>query len=229
MFTKPKTETIVNCSKCVGTTFCEACLEKYKKPWREPFPPRYKDANLSMAKYITPNDLALINTFVDKVLAKDHTGKTGLFIHGNLGIGKTWLLYAVLNEIINKADLKKTITCPVGLIDCKEMVFDFHYRYVGKGDMSITQYLEEIVKFTRTSVIALDDMGHGNTTKEEFAINIFNLLLDSIYTHLGFVAITSNHSPADLKSYLGTYAVDRIMDMCGDNVIELKGKSQRLM
>jgi DNA replication protein DnaC len=229
MFTKPKTENMVNCSKCGGTTFCDLCIEKYKKPWREQFPPRYKDANLSMAKYLTANDLTLINSFVDKVLAKDHDGKTGLFIHGNLGIGKTWLLYAVMNEIINKAVLGKTITCPVGIIDCKEMIFDFHYRYVGKGDMSITQYMEEIVKFTRTSVIALDDMGHGNTTKEEFAINVFNLLLDSIYTHLGFIAITSNHSPSELKGYLGTYAVDRVMDMCGDNVIKIEGKSQRLM
>jgi DNA replication protein DnaC len=229
MFKKPKPENVVNCSKCVGSVFCEGCNDKYKKPWRELFPPRYKDASLSMAKYLSGNDIGTINSFVDKVLAKDHTGKTGLFIFGNLGIGKTWLLHAVLNEIINKADLKRTITCPVGVIDCKEMVFDFHYRYVGKGDMSITQYVEEIVNFTRTGVIALDDMGHGNTTKEEFAINIFNLLLDDIYTHLGFVAITSNHSPLDLKSYLGPYAVDRIMDMCGDNVIELKGKSQRLM
>ncbi len=227
MFNKPTTGNIVQCPKCVGNTFCVDCLNKYKNPWREPFPPRYKDAKLENARNL-PNT-SIINAFVDTVLSKKHDELTGLFVHGNLGIGKTWLLYAILNEIIDKADLKKTTSCPVGIIDCKELVFDFHYRYVGKGEMSITEYIESIVKFTRSGVIALDDLGHGNTTKEEFATNIFNLLLDAIYVNQGFVMMSSNHSPSDLKNYLGTYAVDRIMDMCGENVIELEGKNQRLM
>jgi DNA replication protein DnaC len=227
MFTKPNTGTVVECPKCVGGNFCQTCIDKYKNPWKEPFPPRYKNAKLSEVRNIS--DIAIINNFIDVVLLKKHNGHTGLFIHGNLGLGKTWVVYAILNEIIDRADLKQTKSCPAGIIDCKELIFDFHYRYVGKGDKSITQYIEDIIHFTRTGVIALDDMGHGNTTKEDFSLNVFNLLLDAIYVNMGFVIVTSNHSLSELKQYLGTYAVDRILDMCGENVIEIKGKNQRLM
>lgn len=208
------------CKNCTTQNLCPECASKVKKPWIEDIPPRYKDA--------TVNNNEVVNRFVDTVLTHNHKTNTGLYVYGDLGTGKTWLLYGIAKELISKADPKISYFPPFHVEDCKSLIFKFHCRYTGRGENSIDEYVQEFVKLSRNSVLILDDLGHGNTTKDDFAMNIYNLLIDAIYVNMGFVAVSSNHDPAKLKDYVGSYCVDRIMEMCGGNLIKIEGNSQRV-
>jgi len=229
MLNRSTAGTVVHCSKCDGGAFCDYCNDRYKTPWRRDFPLRYQDAKLQNVTSLTKAQLATIYNFEQTIFNKNHTDNTGLYIYGNLGIGKTYLLYAIANDMINKLDLRNNTSCPAAVVDSKELIYEFHGCYTGRYEDTVQQHVQEFVRFARNGAVMIDDLGHGNTTKEEFATNILNLLLDSIYSNKGFMAFTANHSPKELKNYLGSYAVDRVLDMCKENVIELTGKSQRLI
>jgi DNA replication protein DnaC len=216
------------CPECTQGVSCPVCTEKTKTLWYEEIPARYKDASLNNIKALGPKKMEIIDNFTDVVLNHNHKNCTGLYVHGNLGTGKTWLLYGVAKKLIEKANPRISSYPPFHVEDCKTLVFKFHCRYTGRGENTIDAYIREFVALTKNYLLILDDLGHGNTTKDDFAMNIYNLLIDAIYVNMGFVAISSNYSPPKLKDYIGSYAVDRIMEMCGDNVIEIEGRSQRI-
>jgi len=213
------------CRNCTTESLCIECTAKVKKPWLEDVPPRYKEA---IVDTLINQNKETVDNFIDTILNRNHKGNTGLFVFGDLGTGKTWLLYGIVKKLIEKANPKVSYFPPFHVEDCKSLIFKFHCRYTGRGDNTIEEYVQEFVKLTRNSVLILDDLGHGNTTKDDFAMNIYNLLVDAIYVNMGFMAVSSNHNPSKLKDYVGSYCVDRIMEMCGTNLIEIKGDSKRI-
>lgn len=215
------------CKECTQEILCPECTKKTKELWLREIPIRYKDASLEI-KTFNDHKHKIINNFVDTILTRNHKSNTCLYVYGNLGTGKTWLLYGVAKKLIEKANPKTSNYPPFHVEDCKSLVFKFHCRYTGRGENTIDAYVREFVNLTRNYLLILDDLGHGNTTKDDFAMNIYNLLIDAIYVNMGFMAVSSNYGPAKLKDYVGSYAVDRIMEMCGDNIIEIDGKSQRI-
>jgi DNA replication protein DnaC len=216
------------CVKCTPRENCPVCSEKVKAPWSKDIPDRYKDASIDNLLEVNSQKRDTVDKFIDTVLTRNHKTNTGLYVYGDLGTGKTWLLYGVAKKLIEKANPIVSCFPPFHVEDCKALVFKFHCRYTGKGENSITEYVKEFVELTRNYVLMLDDLGHGNTTKDDFAMNIYNLLIDAIYVNMGFIAVSSNHSPAELKKYIGSYAVDRVMEMCGGNLIKIEGDSQRI-
>jgi DNA replication protein DnaC len=216
------------CGNCTPQELCVVCAAKIKKPWLGDIPLRYNDVSVDEMASLNSQKKETISRFVNIILERKHKANTGLFVYGDLGTGKTWLLYGLAKKLIEKANAKSSYLPPFHVEDCKSLVFKFHQRYTGHGDNSIDEYVKEFVQLTRSAVLILDDLGHGNTTKDDFAMNIYNLLIDAIYVNMGFIAVSSNHDPSKLKEYIGTYAVDRVMEMCGDNLIKIEGKSQRI-
>lgn len=216
------------CSKCTPERMCEEGIAKVKSPWLEDIPLRYKEATVKGIKSLNEQKSGIIDKFVESVLTRNHKTNTGLYVYGDLGTGKTWLLYGIAKELSEKANPKVSWFPPFHVEDCKSLVFKFHCRYTGRGENTIEEYIQEFVKLTRNYVLILDDLGHGNTTKDDFAMNIYNMLLDAIYVNMGFLAVSSNHDPIKLKDYIGSYAVDRVMEMCGGNLIKIEGNSQRI-
>jgi DNA replication protein DnaC len=228
MIRNDKKYTTHECGKCTPTQMCEEGTIKTKASWLREIPDRYTNANIDSMVSLSSQNKETLDKFITTIVGRNHKTNTGLFIYGELGTGKTWLLYGLAKKLSDKSSTKVSYFPPFHVEDCKSLVFKFHQRYTGRGDNSIDEYVKEFVDLSRNTVVILDDLGHGNTTKDDFAMNIYNLLIDAIYVNMGFIAVSSNHDPIKLKDYIGTYAVDRVMEMCGNNLIKITGDSQRI-
>jgi DNA replication protein DnaC len=213
------------CEECEKVQVCSIHKQELIKKWQSPIPPRYKTASL----------LEFSKVIKDKVVnyfkcIEDNKKETGLYIHGDVGIGKTRLMYAIANHLCKATEIKSQTQKPPFINeDCKSLIFQMHACYVGRGEANnLPDFIKQYVSASIRTYILLDDLGHGGTTVRDFGINALNILIDGIYGNCGKLIITSNHDLSTLKVELGYYAGDRILEMCGDNIIELHGKSKRI-
>ena len=178
-------------------------------------PPRYKGAHISQF----PKDY-------QKMLNQ----KSGLYLFGSRGVGKTHLMAALMeHEILN--------TPPVVLFSGKAK----KYREPARGDyplmISVPEFLNSIRNEINTGgsetildehsnvgVLFLDDMGTEKPT--EWAEQTLYLLIDRRYNNLRKTVISSNLTLDYLAKRLNDRISSRIAGMC--EVLKMEGKDRRL-
>lgn len=169
------------------------------------------------------------DTFKEKLPADGkNPGRNGLFITGPKGTGKTHLVAAIANKLMNQ---RIPVIC-MTMIDLLERIkstyTDARQRFGSYYDAA-----DVLDAYTAVSLLIIDDLGKEQAT--EWAIAKIYAIINARYEALMPTIITTNYSEAELIKRLtpketgdpttADAAIDRLREMCG--VIVTTGESWR--
>jgi len=165
-------------------------------------PERYKNADLKKV----PKDI--LEAFED--IFKSHTG---LYIHGNVGCGKTYIAYALY---------KKTLeTHKAEFWNVSELLEEIRLDYE-RDNYSKTRHNERLNSFT--GLLFLDDIGAERIT--DWVLDRFYLLINKRYENMLPTVFTSNLTVKELAERVGDRIASRIVEGC--NIVKKEGKDMRV-
>lgn len=146
--------------------------------------------------------------------------KNGLFLAGPCGVGKSHLAYAIANALIEQG---KSVICMTMI----ELLMKIKSSYNG-----FIQMEPQILSlYKNCSLLIIDDLGKEKTS--EWALEKMYAIIDSRYTNLMPIIITTNYTVPELIQKLkvgddimtATAIVDRLLETC--QYIPFEGMSQR--
>jgi len=167
-------------------------------------PERYK--NVSYEKDV-PAD-------VKKSFDKMKEERKGIYIHGDVGTGKTHIAYALFAEF-PKFKIKSKLYNTTELFYKLRRDFDLPY---GEKD----NVYDELLDFG--GLVILDDIGAEKPS--EWIAEQFYLLINSRYNRMIPTIFTSNLSLSQLSEKIGERVASRIAEMC--TVIKINGDDRRV-
>lgn len=136
--------------------------------------------------------------------------KKGLYIHGNVGTGKTHIAYALMLKSNNIRFYNITSLL-------RRIRADFSRQPYEK------EHLEEDIIETNSLVI-IDDIGSEKMT--DWVAETFYHIINQRYNSMKPMIFTSNFEIKDLAERVGDRTASRIVEMC--DVVELVGKDRRI-
>ena len=154
-----------------------------------------------------------IKTLVSKI------GETrrGIYIHGEVGCGKTHVAYAIKKHWDSLVSKPAIFWNTPELI--REIKLDFDRQPIDK-----TRVEESLIGQEKQPLLFLDDIGAEKMT--DFVAETFYLIVNDRYVHVRPVIYTSNLSIEELAERTGDRIASRIAESC--DIIKLKGGDRRL-
>lgn len=184
----------------------EARLEFWSRPFLKTLPAEWADRNLSM---LPESDIkALLSSY------SPNDDDFGFLLIGRSGVGKTFILNALMNKLIkivfeSKLSLPEYVAYyPIGYLI---------YQLRTKRDAP--EFNDCISKY----FLFLDDLGSENTT--DFAREHFFTILDLRCQKKLPTFISTNLSLNELTQKYGERVTSRLKEMCV--ILELKGNDKR--
>lgn len=158
----------------------------------------------------------LIRDLFDKV----YETRRGIYIHGDVGTGKTHISYAMKNqwESTTKPDgqpRRAMFWNTTELLHSIRTDFDRPYGDKEKAEDRILDY---------AGLLFLDDVGAEKMS--EWVAETFYLIINHRYNRVLPTIFTSNLPISDLADRIGDRTVSRIVEM--SDVVELVGKDRRI-
>lgn len=150
----------------------------------------------------------------------------GLYIHGPVGTGKTFLCYAIMKECRKLRHGGRIVMSPVNEIFMK-IKNTFRRDYDGMAEESIiAEYAgsADSWKYNPIQTLIIDDLGVERPT--DWAQETLYAIIDRRYRDCRQTIFSSNYSLDELSERIGDRITSRIAEMC--KVIELKGKDRRV-
>jgi DNA replication protein DnaC len=155
----------------------------------------------------------------------------GIFLNGNVGVGKTYSAVALMRQGIlsmqpsiveggyrlfdvETPKLPKMVTVP-------DFLSKIRATFKGTSDDSEQSIIDH---YSNTQCLCLDDLGQEKST--DWAKEILYILIDHRYRHDKQTLFTSNLSLEEIARRIGDPLASRIVEMC--HVEELRGKDKRL-
>jgi len=171
---------------------------------------------------------AVLTDFSDKLL-QTFNDTDNLFIHGDVGTRKTWLLSALMRDTLEKTKSKPlTKYDPPSyqynslFISLPELMLKFRSTMQSGATYTEADILD---KYSRIKYLYFDDIGSEKTT-EYVRASLF-LLIDRRANQTSTrTLITSNLSLNEIANQHGKRIASRITGMC--KVIKLTGADRRL-
>ena len=148
-------------------------------------PDSFKEASISKIYKTDKNRFATINWLLD-FLDNYKKGDKGLFLHGNFGCGKTYLIAATLNELSKKGYKSSLVFWPEFIRSAFDNEFREKFDYIKSVDL-----------------LLIDDLGAENLTaynRDEILCPILQYRMDNKLTTF----ITSNLNIDELNMHLST-------------------------
>ena len=154
------------------------------------------------------------------------------------GVGKTHLVAALINQLIenaNGAHLDKfgEIHChwnPIEFTTESEILNRLRATYNHHREDERHHETEEEVYRSLMSIrhLFIDDVGKIRPYDYSFLQGVYYQIIDSRYCSDAPIVITTNLSLEELEKHIGGACADRLREMCGkENIITMTGKSQR--
>ena len=235
-----------NCSKCKGIINCQNRLEGYVMYPKENdkqiifsyVPCKYKKELEKKEQERNTRDKDILNASmkdidkdkerieVIKWLKKfydsyDKNGSCkGLYLHGNFGCGKTYLISALFNELSKKRISSEIVYYPELLRDIKSDFDTFADRidYLENVDLLLIDDIgaEKVTEWSRDEILGTILQKRMNNYKTTFFTS--NLDLEGLEQHLRI----NNYSDDEVKA---KRILERIKQLC--DVLELQGENKR--
>ena len=143
--------------------------------------------------------------------------RRGIYIHGDVGSGKTHIAYAIKMWWDNFAVRPSMFWNTPELI--REIKLDFDRQPIDKKRIE-----EGLIGTDKQPLLFLDDIGAEKMT--DFVASTFYLIINDHYVHVRPIIYTSNLSIEDLADRIGDRTASRIAESC--DIIHLKGGDRRL-
>lgn len=244
---------IKNCSKCKGLQFCKnelkgyynmpiidnedisfvykACKYKEKETYKKNINLFDMPSNLKNAKmkdiYIDDKSRIEVIKYIDNYFKKFPSDMKGLYLHGNFGCGKTYLIAALFNELA-KSNIKSAIIYFPEFLRTLKASFQ-------KYEESEGSFSEKYEYIKKVPLLLIDDIGAENVTpwgRDE----ILGTLLQYRMNENLPTFFTSNLTIEELESHLAITSKDedkvkarRIIERikCLSSDMKLIGESRR--
>jgi len=171
--------------------------------------------NRSTPKRYEHAEWADVPANVQKFIEKIKESRKGLYIHGDVGTGKTHIAYGIQKKL-DELNIQNTIHNTTELIFDIKRDFDRSVYDKRRWDERLTEY---------KGVLILDDIGAERIT--DYVAEVFYLIINDRYTKMMPVIFTSNLSVAELADRVGDRTASRIVELC--DVVHLKGEDRRLL
>jgi DNA replication protein DnaC len=169
-------------------------------------PIRYQNANWNeVPKQIRQ---AIINVY---------TTNGGLYIHGDVGTGKTYICWALYNYMNRRQQ-----DCPV-IYNVVDLINEIRQEF-GRETYDKRYPDQDLVDIEIPRVAILDDLGAEK--KSDFVTETLYRIINQRYIHHMPTIFTSNHTLDQLADHIGERSASRIVEMC--EIIELTGGDRRL-
>lgn len=129
----------------------------------------------------------------------------GIMLRGNVGTGKTVIVQALMNVMLNVENLLAAFICAVDL-----------------QELYLNNDKEEISVLKERKYTIIDDVGvemteaknYGNTREP------FNDVFDFRYRHNKITIVTTNLKPSEIEEKYGTRIIDRFRECMNDLVLD---------
>jgi len=160
--------------------------------------------------------------------SSDTEQSASIYLHGNVGSGKTllaakMLLRATMMAISSWAENEWRWSPHVPAIRLRSvpaLLTEIRGTFGGSG--SATSIINE---YSNLAWLALDDIGAEKPS--EWVCDVLFQIVDERYGRRRPTIFTSNLSLRELSERLGERIADRVMEMCGRNILEIKVGSYR--
>jgi len=179
-------------------------METYN-PCKIKIPPRFAKAKFSDV----PKD---IQKHVEAL--KEH--RRGLYLHGDCGVGKTHLVFAMSQKLALMGIHHKVVNSTKLLQDMRS---DFDKRKLYPEYETVMERLEDF-----KGVLAIDDIGAEKLT--DWVAETFYMIVNKRYENMTPMIFTSNYNLDELSQRIGDRIPSRIVEMC--KVVNLDGEDRRL-
>ena len=155
--------------------------------------------------------------------------KRGLYIHGNVGTGKTHFAYALKKkwdvpttvEASKKDNSVKVSKGRTAIFwNTTELLREMRRDFDSEQKSNVVDYL---LDNDNESLLFLDDL--GSEKMSDWVAETFYLIINSRYNNVVPTIFTSNFCIPDLAERIGERTVSRIVEMC--DVVELVGSDRR--
>lgn len=162
-------------------------------------------------------------------------GKSLLLRSDNYGVGKTHLIAALINLLLetktpasfrpNSYNIRRH-QCPVLFITETSLLTRIRQTFKHSED---TETEEEVYQaLRRTPLLIIDDVGKVRPKDYSFLQGVYFQIIDNRYVDESPMILTTNLTLVELEQHIGGASADRLREMCGkDGFISITGKSYR--
>ena len=170
------------------------------------------------------------NTLSDWPETEEGAEPSLLLYSNSYGVGKTHLVAAIANYIIENTELTKPrpgYPCPVFFTYETQLMLRIRATYNRNADEGGETEEQVYKQLSRVNLLVLDDVGKEKPADPRFCQRVYFNLINERYNGCDPIVITSNLSPDALAGHIGDAAADRLAEMCKDHIFKLTGKSYR--
>lgn len=140
--------------------------------------------------------------------------KKGLYIHGDVGTGKTFMAYGVAHRAQQKGMIARVYNFSELLRVIRESYGKHYQEYHDNPVYDIQDF---------DGLLIIDDLGAEKVS--DWSQEMLYGIINRRYEEKLITIITSNLNIADLAERVGERIVSRIVEMC--SIVEIKGEDKR--
>lgn len=150
---------------------------------------------------------------------------------GTQGVGKTHLVNSICHAVIDRWH-GEVATCPVRILSEAELYHSIEETYRNAQHATAPKEADIIKQLVWVPLLVIDDVGTETRSKKDFSNRILFAIVNGRYENNRPVVMTTNLSQEELNRYLAdadgrVRIMDRLIEMCGGSVFQVKGPSHR--
>ena len=173
---------------------------------------------------------------------KKYDGESIVLLSPDLyGVGKTHLLAALINNLIETGETAKVTRdgysirkyrCPVYFTAENTLLSRIRQTFNRSNQRNDDEFYEETEEdvyhgLEKFALLVIDDVGKVRPRDYSFLQSVYFRIIDSRYSNEMPIILTTNLGFTELENHIGGAGSDRLREMCGENFVKMTGKSYR--